>query len=221
MTDLDDFERRAAEWNARDRAVLDRATWLLLHAAAARLVRADPIAVELQQVAQALRSRPEVVADALRLLDQQDARRAAWREREDAQRLAANIAERQRTHARGLKAYLAHLRADGMWYTPHEQRIMERFDWEARPAATRTFKELVCGDDPPTRDLGRLVLGGRLRWVRRDPARLLGLVTARMCEAKLPGPARAAAALWLRLQGFAGTLEEAIVLLMSEVERTS
>ena len=45
--------------------------------------------------------------------------------------------------------------------------------------------------------------GSRLRWVKRDRARLLELVSSRMCEAQADVVARSAA-LWLRLRGFTG-----------------
>ena len=71
------FEKRSAEWNMHSRPVLDRATWLLVHAAAARFAGLDPTTSDLAAVGQALRECPEVVTDALRLLDQADVRRAS------------------------------------------------------------------------------------------------------------------------------------------------
>ena len=53
------FEKRSAEWNMHSRPVLDRATWLLVHAAAARFAGLDPTTSDLAAVGQALGSAPK------------------------------------------------------------------------------------------------------------------------------------------------------------------
>lgn len=217
------FEKRSAEWNMHSRPVLDRATWLLVHAAAARFAGLDPTTSDLAAVGQALRECPEVVTDALRLLDQADVRRASALMAAAARRASSLNHERQRKHARGLRTYLEHLRTDSRWYTAGERRVMERFTWAGTgvddPSPESTFEEVLRGAGPTTNTIARRVLGGRLRWVKRDRARLLELVSSRMCEAQADVVARSAAALWLRLRGFTGVLAEAVTELEAEVER--
>lgn len=211
---LETFEKRSAEWNMRSRPVLDRATWLLVHSAAARFAGLDPTTADLTVVAQALRGCPEVVAGALRLLDQADARRAAWQAQEEARLAAANIAERRRKHARGLRVYIEHLRTDPRWVAPCVR-------WQAlTDTPALTFEAVLLGAGPTDNDLAREVLGARsFRRAKRDRTRLLDIVASRMCAVQDTGAARYAAMLWLRLSGFTGTQNEAVARLEAEVER--
>lgn len=195
--------------------LFDRATWLLAHAAAARLAGLDPTTADLTSVAQALRGHPDIVAGALRLLDQADARRAAWQAQEEARLAAANIAERRRKkHARGLRVYIEHLRTDPRWVAPYIR-------WQAlTDTPALTFEAVLLGAGPTDNDLAREVLGARsFRRAKRDRTRLLDIVASRMCAVQDTGAARYAAMLWLRLSGFTGTQNEAVARLEAEVER--
>ena len=179
----DDLERRAREWNNRDRAVLDRETWLLLIASGARAVGLDLAEADPKAVAARLRERPEVVADALRLIDLAEERRRA-RERAERERLAEQW---RRDFALGLRLLIARLR-DGfpisLW---------------VRGVGMQPFLEVVRGVGT-TQGLARGALGGKLR---RPAVRLraVDLAADRMCETRHLGAAAAAAALWLRLRG--------------------
>lgn len=179
----DDLERRAREWNNRDRAVLDRETWLLLIASGARAVGLDLAEADPKAVAARLRERPEVVADALRLIDLAEERRRA-RERAERERLAEQW---RRDFALGLRLVIADLRGG------FPVRV-----W-VRGVGMQPFLEVVRGAGT-TQGLARYALGGKLR---RPAVRLraVDLAADRMCETRHPGAAAAAAAIWLRLRG--------------------
>jgi hypothetical protein len=139
---IETLARRAAAWNVESRAVLDREPWLLLLASASLATGLDSAAIaadsdlgRLAAVSVALRGRPDVVAEALRLLDAFEVRCAeAAREQQERAR-----AERVRLFAPALRRVIADLRAQGdaahlAWGVDYPSRRWPPHSWR-----------LVCG----------------------------------------------------------------------------
>lgn len=223
MTDpIETLARRAAAWNVESRAVLDREPWLLLLASASLATGLDSAAIaadsdlgRLAAVSVALRGRPDVVAEALRLLDAFEVRCAeAAREQQERAR-----AEHVRLFAPALRKVIADLRAQGdaahlAWEVDYPSRRWPPHSWRL-VCGGWSFLEAARGRVPVQR-LARAALGGKLiRWSLRR-AECLDLLAERMCETRRLSCAQVAAALWLQLQRLELTAERAADLLEAE-----